>query len=34
MSRLEQELGFKARVGFEQGLKQTIEYFASSASAT
>ncbi len=34
VSRLEQELGFKARVGFEQGLQQTIEYFASTDSAT
>jgi len=28
VSRLESELGFRAQVGFEQGLRQTIEYFA------
>lgn len=28
MSLLESELGFRARVGFEQGLRQTIDYFA------
>jgi nucleoside-diphosphate-sugar epimerase len=28
MSLLERELGFQARVGFEQGLRQTIEHFA------
>jgi UDP-glucose 4-epimerase len=28
VSLLESELGFRARVGFEQGLRQTIDYFA------
>jgi UDP-glucose 4-epimerase len=28
MSLLESELGFRAQVGFEQGLRQTIDYFA------
>ncbi len=31
VDRLQQELGVSARVGFEDGLRQTIEYFARSA---
>jgi UDP-glucose 4-epimerase len=32
VSRLQTELGFSAKVGFEQGLRQTIEYFARSGA--